>query len=489
MNVPDRFGIGPGAEPGGADRHENTANVPWEFTTPQDRGGERITYRELVSALTRRNQSLVHQQLALIDQLKADLMDAGQVSAVFSLDRLAGKIMRTNNILAALSRDEAESSSATVPIGDVVDAAVSDIEQRERISVQAPPSARVPGSAGDDLARILAELLDNATSLSGPETRVTVEITVTEGAGLRIDLEDQGIGMTAAELALADARLAGTATLDTSASPPLGLLVAGYLAARHNLTVTLGHGSNGVGVRVSVLVPAELVTDLRETVPIPLLSPTPPPEYDPPQWPAVAEPDQPSDAPQWPHQAEHIPAPDELFTHHEPTGTDLWSQPASQPLPYGTAAAPSAGSASAVSELFSSSDGLGTSSGAPQETTPIFDEMVSAWFRSSTTSTEPASLGESGADANSTGWDSAADAGWRLVEAVSRSEPTSYTEAGLPRRRRGEQLIPGAIAPTPGGNFRARDAAGVRLRLSDFQRGRDRARGERRGRHHRSGQD
>lgn len=462
-----------------------TVTTPLEFERPDAESGNDITYRELVAALTRRNQNLVRLQLELIEALKGDLVDAGQVAAVFQLERLAGKIRRNNENLVALSRDGTEDETGPVPAGDLLRAAVSEIEHRHRVDVQPPRSARIVGRARGDLTRLLAELLDNATTLSGPETRVKLDTNVSEGGGLLIDVEDSGVGMTDAEIAAANARLAGRATLDPAGSSPLGLLVVGHLALRHGLTVSLQHGKDGAGVWVAVAVPPELVTDLHETVPIPLLSPanapTPPPED--PAWSdsgdSLVAPDWIQDSPTdsvWPEQLEHdLPA----------TPPDPSPDPAAESPDDGDLFAASA--ASAYADLWS-----GPPSSVPNETTPIFDEMVSAWFSSS--SSEPAeATSQPGTDTTST-WNSAADAGWRVVEAVSRSEPASYTGAGLPRRRRGEQLIPGAIEPAAGSSVPeaspARDAAGVRGRLSKFQHGLNRARrSEEGGRgRHRAGQ-
>lgn len=82
--------------------------------------------------------------------------------------------------------------------------------------------------------------------------------------------------------------------------------------------------------------------------------------------------------------------------------------------------------------------------------------------------------------ASSGGWGPAADERWQTVRAVAESTPSSYTAAGLPRRRRGEQLLPGSVAPEgePVDRPRVeRDPADVRGRLSSFQQG------VRRGRH------
>ena len=64
--------------------------------------------------------------------------------------------------------------------------------------------------AAEDLANLLAELVDNASAFSAPETRVRVggqEV----GSGYVLEVEDRGLGMTDGELETVNRRLAGGA--------------------------------------------------------------------------------------------------------------------------------------------------------------------------------------------------------------------------------------------------------------------------------------
>ncbi|RSM38059.1 hypothetical protein DMA12_34745, partial [Amycolatopsis balhimycina DSM 5908] len=75
-------------------------------------------------------------------------------------------------------------------------------------------------------------------------------------------------------------------------------------------------------------------------------------------------------------------------------------------------------------------------------------------------------------------WNFGTDEGWRAVQAVSQSAPATFTSAGLPRRRRGEQLLPGSAGPSTGATAPRpqRDAHDVRGRLRSFQQGIERGR-------------
>ncbi len=59
---------------------------------------------------------------------------------------------------------------------DVLRAAVSEIEQYERIILNVQPAVSVSGSAAADTAHLVAELLENATTFSPRTTRVTVSV-------------------------------------------------------------------------------------------------------------------------------------------------------------------------------------------------------------------------------------------------------------------------------------------------------------------------
>jgi hypothetical protein len=75
-------------------------------------------------------------------------------------------------------------------------------------------------------------------------------------------------------------------------------------------------------------------------------------------------------------------------------------------------------------------------------------------------------------------WNFGTDDGWRAVQAVSQSTPSTFTSAGLPRRRRGAQLLPGSAGPSTGATAPRpqRDAHDVRGRLRSFQQGIERGR-------------
>ncbi|MBW0103253.1 nitrate- and nitrite sensing domain-containing protein [Pseudonocardia sp. KRD291] len=213
--------------------------------------------------LSRRSQALVERQLQLIEQLESNEQDPDQLSNLFQLDHLATRMRRNSeNLLVLAGTDLAKRNVAPVQVVDVLRAAVSEVEQYQRVVVQTPPTATVAGRAANDLVHLLAELLDNATNFSPPDSQVVMSTTRTTDESLLIEIADRGVGMADAELSDANQRLGGPSEVDVSASRRMGLFVVGRLAARHRVGVRLssasGAGRSG-GLSASVTIPAALI--------------------------------------------------------------------------------------------------------------------------------------------------------------------------------------------------------------------------------------
>ena len=212
--------------------------------------------------LSRRSQALVERQLQLIEALESNEQDADQLSNLFQLDHLATRMRRNSeNLLVLAGTDLAKRNMAPVPMVDVLRAAVSEVEQYQRVVVQAPPAASIAGRAGSDLVHLLAELLDNATNFSPPESQVIMSATRTADGTMVVEISDRGVGMADHELSDANQRLGGPSSVDVSASRRMGLFVVGRLAARHGIGVRLTSAAAGpgTGLTASVTVPVSLI--------------------------------------------------------------------------------------------------------------------------------------------------------------------------------------------------------------------------------------
>ncbi|ANY07138.1 nitrate- and nitrite sensing domain-containing protein [Pseudonocardia sp. HH130630-07] len=212
--------------------------------------------------LSRRSQALVERQLQLIEQLESNEQDADQLSNLFQLDHLATRMRRNSeNLLVLAGTDLAKRNVAPVQVVDVLRAAVSEVEQYQRVIVQTPPNATIAGRAANDLVHLLAELLDNATNFSPPDSQVVMSTTRTADESLLVEISDRGVGMTGPELNDANQRLSGPSEVDVSASRRMGLFVVGRLASRHRIGVRLSGtaGGGAGGLNASVIVPPLLV--------------------------------------------------------------------------------------------------------------------------------------------------------------------------------------------------------------------------------------
>jgi hypothetical protein len=132
------------------------------------------------------------------------------------------------------------------------------VEQYERIELSGIPEAEVIGAAVTDLVHLLAELLENATSFSSPQTRVTVNATRLPDGRVLVEIHDKGIGLSAEDFAEINEKLADPPTVDASISRRMGLFVVGRLSDRHNIRVQLRPSGESAGTTSLVMLPTGL---------------------------------------------------------------------------------------------------------------------------------------------------------------------------------------------------------------------------------------
>src|SRR5215475_3829691 len=182
---------------------------------------------EVFRNLARRSQSLLHRQLALLDRMERRTEDLQELDDLFRIDHLTTRMRRHAESLIILSgQPPARGWRNPVPFVDVIRAAV-------------------------------AELVENATIYSPPNTPVLIQGGIV-GQGFAVEIEDRGLGMSDDRLAEANASLADPLPFEPANTDQLGLLVAGQLAKRHNIQVTLRRNPYG-GTTAIVLIPHSIV--------------------------------------------------------------------------------------------------------------------------------------------------------------------------------------------------------------------------------------
>jgi signal transduction histidine kinase len=216
--------------------------------------------------LAGRSQSLLHRQLTLIDAMERRATDPDELENLFRVDHLTTRMRRHAEGLIILSGDTpARGWRRPVPLVDVLRAAVAEVEDYTRVRVLCRTSGAVAGHAVADIVHLLAELAENATVFSPPNTPVRMQGD-SVGQGFAIEIEDRGLGISRARLDEINANLANPPQFDLSGSDRLGLFIAGQLARRHDITVTLRPSVYG-GTTAIVLLPVALVADSDAIVP------------------------------------------------------------------------------------------------------------------------------------------------------------------------------------------------------------------------------
>ncbi|MEV8511193.1 nitrate- and nitrite sensing domain-containing protein [Dactylosporangium sp. NPDC051484] len=209
--------------------------------------------------LARRSQTLVERQLQLLDQLESAETDPDQLANLFRLDHLATRMRRNDENLLVLAGSEATRRWAQpVSLSAVMLAAMAEIEQYARIRHDVPSDIYVVGHAVSDIVHLFAELLENATTFSPPDT--VVAVTGWPAQQVReatIVIEDKGIGMTESGVIEANERVSSPIAIDVAASERMGLVVVGHLADRHGVSVRLTATEGGVTAYVTL--PARLL--------------------------------------------------------------------------------------------------------------------------------------------------------------------------------------------------------------------------------------
>ncbi|MFD3483008.1 nitrate- and nitrite sensing domain-containing protein [Streptomyces sp. NPDC058665] len=219
--------------------------------------------------LSRRSQGLIQRQLSLISELESREADPDQLSSLFKLDHLATRMRRNGeNLLVLAGEEPGRRWTRPVPLVDVLRAAASEVEQYERIELASVPTTEVAGRVVNDLVHLLAELLENATSFSSPQTKVRVTGHALPDGRVLVEIHDTGIGLSPEDLAAINERLASPPTVDVSVSRRMGLFVVGRLSLRHGIRIQLRPSDSG-GTTALVMLPVDVANGGKKMPPRP----------------------------------------------------------------------------------------------------------------------------------------------------------------------------------------------------------------------------
>lgn len=249
------------------DTDDEISELAASFTSVQDSAvdlaveqarARRVVSENLVN-IARRNQNLLGRTLGFISDLEQTERDPEALDNLFRIDHLTTRMRRNAQSLLVLAGAEPTRLwSPPVPLGDVVRAALSEVENYGQVELADVGEVYVQGAVSSEVSHLLAELLENATTFSPPNTSVTV-VGRAVPDGHQLAIFDYGLGMSAEDLADANRRLNEVGSFDRESNRMLGFQVVARLAARHDIKVMLTTTPGGAGVTAIVRLPRTLL--------------------------------------------------------------------------------------------------------------------------------------------------------------------------------------------------------------------------------------
>ena len=371
-----------------------------------------------VADLVRRLQDRVDGQEALLDRVADLLAYPDDRARMVELRNVTRRMRRDSEALLLLcGADPGVHRGAPHTVSVVLGDAVAVTDEPSRVALRPVPAATLANSAAVELRHLVAELVDEAATAS-PGARIELGGRLEPDGSLVVDVVVAGRGWTDA----------------------LGSARRGAFGAPERLAERLALRSTG-GIRLERPL-IDQVEGLVATVRCPAALVTGHAGGDPWQMSSLA-----------PTVARSSAGPASGMASGMapgmPSGMASGLAPGPDPYRVGSSPARSGGD-----ELFGP---LPVSVGAVG--TPIFEAVASAWFRDD----------ERGSAVD---WNSPGDHEWRAAAAAAtRTDVTTTTASGLPRRSPGDRLVPPPRTSQTSTTPDERVPERVRDRLATYQRG------------------
>jgi signal transduction histidine kinase len=470
----------------------------------------RLLVNDMFETMSRRNRSLVDQQLSLIDRLERNEEDPERLDSLFRLDHLAARMRRNgaNLLVLAGAQGSRADQRAAVPLSSVIHAAASEVEDYRRVETSMVPDCAITGASSGDIVHLLAELIDNALRYSPPASPVRVSAGFRSDGAVLLQIVDVGLGMTDGDRRIANMRLRAGGEVTPDSARHMGLFVVGRLADRHGIRVRL-RGSSveeaRSGSTAEVYLPSAVLAGAdggaaapRETASLSPAAAAPPehsaaaPGYgDSVDLAALADTTErngvhssessvsllprrrpgtsgitgePVDRPSRPSRREQTPVPrEDLEDAAEPTP----EQPAAQPVsntssffgsrvkftrdnrqrPKAEPPAPVPVPVPAAQADAPETDDVWTAEAAAPATRPADDDLIYQRMLSEWLVDDPSDLARS----PDLDWQSVWDRGWSAAAEIENVPVQAHTDQGLPVRNPGARLVPGGAGPEQNG--------------------------------------
>ncbi|MFF6784693.1 ATP-binding protein [Streptomyces sp. NPDC012510] len=246
-----------------AAQHRAREALVWAASYFQAASDDNSDKVEVFVNLARRLQSLVHRTIRELDDLENQVEDPDLLRRIFGIDHLATRIRRHAENLAVLGGAVSRRQwTNPVTLTEVLRSSIAEVEQYSRVKLVPPIEGTLRGHAVADVIHLLAELVENATMFSHPDTQILLRSRRVT-AGIAIEVEDRGLGIPQEDQDRINTLLADPARIDVAkllADGRIGLFVVSSLARRHGIAVQLQGNIYG-GVQAILVLPQGLLGD------------------------------------------------------------------------------------------------------------------------------------------------------------------------------------------------------------------------------------
>jgi len=238
--------------------HAEALAAAREDELAQSRQASESSYREALKTMSAGLQSATVKQIEHLERIEAQFGSDSEVwRHLRALMHREGQALRRQYSLSLFFGGTLGRRNEPAKVYDVVRSGVSMIVNYDRVQITNElPFLVKPGPFVPALSHVVAELLDNATTLSPPDTHVFVNFMKVT-TGLTIVIDDAGVGMTEEERGRAARILKGEIPphIEELAAAKLGFFAVGRLCERFNFIVDVTQTSPYGGVRAIVFVP------------------------------------------------------------------------------------------------------------------------------------------------------------------------------------------------------------------------------------------